>query len=182
MHNRSNLPSRTTRRNHRENEQTRHAPSQMRRRRRAHRHLHRRNRPVVPMSSKPQRRSCQHHQSRRNSRRRSIPQRPRQRQKMHRVGARTMYAPGQNRNSYKAPRHPFHKNGADAPTPSGQRNPAQNSCLRGIIFIRSSRKSGLRIVLRRKKFRRFVKSRKHRKSAIRYNPKPHKKNHPLFVM
>ena len=31
MHNRSNLPSRTTRRNHRENEQTRHAPSQMRR-------------------------------------------------------------------------------------------------------------------------------------------------------
>ena len=40
----------------------------------------------------------------------------------------------------------------------------------------------MRIVLRRKKFRRFVKSRKHRKSAIRYNPKPHKKNHPLFVM
>ena len=54
--------------------------------------------------------------------------------------------------------------------------------LRWIIFIRSSRKSGLRIVLRRKKFRRFVKSRKHRKSAIKYIPKPHQQNRPLFVM
>ena len=54
--------------------------------------------------------------------------------------------------------------------------------LRWIIFIRSSRKPGLRIVLRRKKVRRFVKSRKHRKSAIKYIPKPHQQNRPLFVM
>lgn len=64
----------------------------------------------------------------------------------------------------------------------GQRNPAQKKRLRWIICIRSSRKSGLRIVLRRKKFRRFVKSRKHRKSAVKYIPKPHQQNRPLFAM
>ena len=66
--------------------------------------------------------------------------------------------------------------------PSRQRNLAQRNRLRGIIFIRSSLKSGLRIVLRRKKFRRFVKSRKHRKSAVKYIPKPHQQNRPLFAM
>ena len=59
MHSRSNPPSRTTRRNHRENEQTHRVPGQIQRRRRAHRHPHRRNRPTAPLSSKPQRNPCQ---------------------------------------------------------------------------------------------------------------------------
>lgn len=80
---------------------------------------------------------------------------------------------------------------APAPTPQEQGRRAYvrrakksraEKRLRWIICIRSSRKSGLRIVLRRKKFRRFVKSRKHRKSAVKYIPKPHQQNRPLFAM
>ena len=61
-------PERTMRRNHRENEQTHRAPGQMRRRRRAHRHPHRRSRLDVPMSSKLQRKPRQRQQSRQSSR------------------------------------------------------------------------------------------------------------------
>ena len=84
--------------------------------------------------------------------------------------------------SRRANRYQRHRSRPVAPMPSRQRNLAQRNRLRGIIFIRSSRKSGLRTVLRRKKFRRFVKSRKHRKSAVKYIPKPHQQNRPLFAM
>ena len=101
---------------------------------------------------------------------------------MHRVGARTMYAPGQNRNSYKASRHPFHKNRADAPTPSGQRNPAQKNRLRGITFIRSSQKSGLQMIYQNMNRPLSEKSQTHQKTVVRCNPKLHQQNRPLFVM
>ena len=71
---------------------------------------------------------------------------------------------------------------AAAPVSSGQRNPAQKNRLRGITFIRSSLKSGLRTVCRRKELRRFVKSRKHQKSVVRCNPKLYQQKHPLSVM
>ena len=178
---RSNPPIRTTHRNHRENEQTRRVPGQMRHCRRAHRHQHRRSRPATLMFSKLQKRPRQRRRSRRNSQRYSIP-RPYQREKMCRTSARTICTPDQNRSSRRAHQRPRRRSRGDARMCGGQRNPAQKKRLRGIIFIRSSRKSGLRIVLRRKKFRRFVKSRKHRKSAVKYIPKPHQQNHPLFVM
>lgn len=91
------------------------APDQNRSSRRAHQRPRHRNRPVVPMFSKPQRRSCQHRQSRRNSRRRSIPQRPRQRQKIHRVSARTIYAPGQKQSRRRAYQRQRHKSRVVAP-------------------------------------------------------------------
>ena len=235
MHSRSNPPSRATRRNHRENEQTRRVPGQMRCRRRAHQRLRRRSRPAVPMSSKPQKGAKQHHQTRWSSQKRSALHRPYYRKKAHRANARRIYAPDRNRNGHRANRYQRRRNRPVASMSSkpqrrlrqhhlrhwkkihhvsartiyapeqkhrrrrayqrqrrrskvaalmssGQRNPAQKNRLRGITFIRSDLKSGLRTVCRRKKLRRFVKSRKHRKSVVRRDPKLHQQNHPLFVM
>ncbi len=154
------------------------APDQKQSSRGAYQRQRRKNKVAALMSSKPQRKSCQHHQSRRNSRMRSIPQRPRQRQKMHRVSARTMYAPGQNRNGHRAHRHPHRRSRPVAPMPSEQRNPAQKKRLRGIIFIQSSRKSSLQTIY----LQQSEKSRMHCKSAIRCNPKPCQQNRPLFIM
>ena len=75
-----------------------------------------------------------------------------------------------------------HRNKAVALMFNEQRNPAQNSRLRGIIFIRSSRKSGLRMIYQNGNCCRSVKSQMCLKSVVSYNPKPHKKNHLLFVM
>ena len=182
MHSRSSPISRTMRRSHRESEQTHRASGQMRHRRGAHRYQRHRSRPVVPMSSKLQKRPRQRRRSRRRNRDRSIPHRPNQRQKIHCVCARTIYKPGQNRSSYKAPQRPFRRSRVVAPMPSRQRNPAQRNRLRGMIFIQSSRKSGLWTICRRAQRRRSLKSQMCLKSVVSYNPKPHKKNHPLFVM
>ena len=63
-----------------------------------------------------------------------------------------------------------------------QRNPAQRNRLRGITFIRSSRKSGLRKIYQNANRHLSVKSQIYWKAAVRYNPKPRQQNHPLFVM
>ena len=68
------------------------------------------------------------------------------------------------------------------PMSKRQRNPAQRNRLRGIIFMQSSRKSGLRMICCQKNCRRSAKSQMCRKSVVSYNPKPHKKNHPQFVI
>ena len=182
MHSWSSSTSRTMRRNHRENEQTRHAPSQMRRSHRVHRHPHCRSSSDALMSSKLQKRPCQRRRSRRSNRNRSIPHRPNQRQKIHCACARTIYEPRQNRSSYKAPQRPFRRSRVVAPMSSGQRNPAQRNRLRGIIFMRSSRKSGLRMIYQNVNRCLSAKSRIYQKTAVRCDPKPHQQNRPLFVM
>lgn len=63
-----------------------------------------------------------------------------------------------------------------------QRNPAQRNRLRGIIFIRSSRKSGLRMIYQNVNRCLSVKSQIHQNFAVRCNPKPYQQNNPLFVM
>ena len=178
MRSRSN-PTSTMRRNHRENEQTRRVPGQIQRRRRAHRHPHRKSRPAVSMSSKLQKRARQRRRSRRNSQRYNIPQLYR-REKMCRASAQMICALGQN--SRRAYRHPRRRNRGGARMCGRQRNPAQRKRLRGIIFIQGCRKFGLRTICRRAQHRQFVKSRKHRKSAVRHNLKPYLHPHPPFVM
>ena len=113
MCSRSNPPIRTTHRNHRENEQTRRVPGQMRHCRRAHRHQHRRSRPATLMFSKLQKRPRQRRRSRRNSQRYSIP-RPYQREKMCRTSARTICTPDQNRSSRRAHQRPRRRSRPDA--------------------------------------------------------------------
>lgn len=146
------------------------APDQSRsnRNRSAYQPPHRRNRPDAPMPSKPQGRLRQHHL--------------RHWKKIHHVSARTIYAPGQKQSTRRAYQRQRRRSKAAAPVSSGQRNPAQKNRLRGITFIRSSLKSGLRTVCRRKELRRFVKSRKHQKSVVRCNPKLYQQKHPLSVM
>mgnify|MGYP001629420883 CR=1 FL=1 len=168
MHSRSNPPSCTMRRNHRESEQTHRVPSQIQRRPRAHRHPHRRNRPAAPMSSKPQRRLRQHHL--------------RHWQKIHHVSARTIYAPGQKQSSRRAYQRQRRRSKAVAPMSSEQRNPAQKSRLRGIIFIRSSRKSGLRMICQNVNRCLSAKGQIYQKTMVRCDPKLHQQNRPLFVM
>lgn len=167
MRSRSN-PTSTMRRNHRENEQTRRVPGQIQRRRRAHRHPHRKSRPDAPMSSKPKGRLRQHHLQ--------------HWKKIHHISTRTMYAPGQNRNSRRAHRQPHRRSKAVALMSNEQRNPAQRNRLRGITFIRSSRKSGLRKIYQNANRHLSVKSQIYWKAAVRYNPKPHQQNRSLFVM
>ena len=132
------------------------------------------------MFSKPQRRSCQHRQSRRNSRRRSIPQRPRQRQKIHRVSARTIYAPGQKQSSRRAYQRQRHRSRPVAPMSSGQRNPAQKKRLRWIIFIRSRRKFGLRTICRRAQRRRSAKGQRLQSCAVNRFSNRHQKMRRTF--
>ena len=63
-----------------------------------------------------------------------------------------------------------------------QRNPAQRNRLRGIIFIRSSLKSGLRMIGQTMNRHLSAKSQIYRKFVVKCDPKPHQQNHPLFVM
>ena len=180
MHSRSNPTSCTMRRNHRESEQAHRVPGQMRRCGRAHRHPHRRSRPDALMSSKLQKRPCQRYRSRRRNRDRSIPHRPNQRQKIHCVSARRMYAPGQTRSNHRAHRHPHRRSRPVAPMPSEQRNPAQKNRLRGIIFIQSNRKSGLRTICRRAYRRRSAKSQRLQSCAVNRFPNRHRKMRRTF--
>ena len=163
---------------HRASARTMCAPGQNRSSRRAHRHQRRMSRPIVPMSSKPQKRAKQCHQTRWSSQKRSAQHRPYRRQKAHRTSAQRIYTPGQNRNSRRAYRHPRRRNRGDARMCGWQRNPAQKNRLRGIIFIQSSRKSGLQTIYRQQS----AKSRMCRKSAVRRSPKLYQQNHPLSVM
>ena len=105
MCSRSNPTSRAMRWHHRESEQTHRVPGQIRRSRRAHRHPRRRNRPAVLMSSKLEKMAKQRHQTRWSRQKRSALRRPNQRQKIHRVGARTIYAPNQDRSRCRAHQH-----------------------------------------------------------------------------
>ena len=68
------------------------------------------------------------------------------------------------------------------PMSNVQRNPTQKNHLRGIIFIQSSRKSGLRTICRRAHRRRSAKSQTYQKTVVRCNPKPYQQSHPLFAM
>lgn len=68
------------------------------------------------------------------------------------------------------------------PTSNVQRNPAQKNHLHGIIFIRSSRKSGLRMICQNVNRCLSVKRQTYQKSVIRCKPKLHQQNRPLFVM
>ena len=96
--------------------------------------------------------------------------------------ARRIYAPDQNRNGHRANRYQRHRSEAVALMFNEQRNPAQRNRLRGIIFIRSSRKSVLRMIYQNGNRCRSAKSRMRRKCAVRCDPKLCKQNHPLFVM
>ena len=59
---------------------------------------------------------------------------------------------------------------------------AQKKRLRGIIFIRSSRTSGLRMICQNVNRCLSVKRQTYQKSVIRCKPKLHQQNRPLFVM
>ena len=54
--------------------------------------------------------------------------------------------------------------------------------LRGITFIRSSRKSGLQMIYQNMNRPLSEKSQTHQKTVVRCNPKLHQQNRPLFVM
>ena len=144
------------------------APDRNRNSYRANRYQRRRNRPVAPMSSKPQRRLRQHHL--------------RHWKKIHYVSARTIYAPGQKQSSRRAYKRQRRKNKTAASTASGQRNPAQKNRLRGITFIRSSLKSGLRMIGQNMNRHLSAKSQIYQKTVVRHDPKPHQQVRPLFVM
>ena len=84
----------------------------MRRRHRAHRHPHRRNRPAVPMSSKPQGKPRQRHPSRQGSR---VSHHPCRWQRIRRVSTRRIYAAGRNQRRRRAHRHPRRRSRPAAP-------------------------------------------------------------------
>ena len=114
----SSLSSRAIHQNHRENEQTRRVLDQMRHRRRAHQHPHRRSRSVVLMFSKLQRTPRQRHQTRWSSQKRSALLRPYHQQKAHCVSARRIYAPDQSSNSRRANRYQRHRSRPAVPMSS----------------------------------------------------------------
>ena len=156
----------------RTNVRTHRAHVQNRLSRKANQHLHHKSSRGVRVSSKPQRHPSR--QKRRNARQFPTPRRL----KNGHASAWRIYALGQKQSRRRAYQRQRRKGKAAVPMSNVQRNPAQKNRLRGIIFIQSRRKSSLQTIYRQQS----VKSWTHRKSAVRYNPKPRQQNRPLFIM
>ena len=101
---------------------------------------------------------------------------------MHRASAQRtcVDAPCENSGKMHPPQH--RKSKGDVCMCGRQRNPAQRNRLCGMIFIQSSRKSGLRKIYQSVNRCLSAKSQIYLKSVVRCNPKPHQQNRPLFVM
>ena len=160
----------------RTNVRTHRAHVQNRLSRKANQHLHHKSSRGVRVSSKPQRHPSR--QKRRNARQFPTPRRL----KNGHASAWRIYALGQKQSRRRAYQRQRRKGKAAALMSSGQRNPAQRSRLRGIDFIRNSRKSGLRMIYQNMNRPLSAKSQIYQKTVVRCDPKPHQQNRPMFVM